>query len=123
MARPHAFTGDNWALPKTISVGLEHSPLSEDELEELLVELEKHIRRGIENRVKRRLDELEIVITADLKKQGRELDLAVDVKATGRVIAPLSYDEIIAEAIDEAVAWLAKRLRERGAKRGSEETN
>ncbi len=110
-------------MPKTISVGLEHSPLSEDELEEILVELEKHIRREIENRVKRRLDELEIIITADLKKQGRELDLAVDVKATGRVIAPLSYDEIIAEAINEAVTWLAKRLRERGAKRSGEETN
>ena len=110
-------------MPRTISVGLEQRPLGEDELEELLMELEKRIRRKIESRVRRRLDELEIIITADLKKQGRELDLAVDVKATGRVIAPLSYDEIIAEAIDEAVAWLAKRLRERGAKRGSEETN
>lgn len=110
-------------MPKTISIGLGEHPLRSEELEEILIGLEKRIREGVEKRLRRRLDELEIVITADLKNGGRELDIAVDVKATGRVVAPLSYDEIVAEAIDEAVEWLAKRLQERVLERKSRETN
>ncbi|BEP18477.1 hypothetical protein PYJP_18290 [Pyrofollis japonicus] len=107
-------------MPKTISVGLEENPINEDELEEILVELEKRIRSVLEDKLRRRLDELEIIISGELRRGGRELDIVVDVKATGRVVAPFSYDEVIAEAIDGAVKWLEERLRMRGARGGSE---
>lgn len=110
-------------MPKTINIGLEDQPLRSEELEDILVGLEERIREGIEKRLRRRLDEFEIVITADLKNGGKRLDIVVDVKATGRVVAPLSYDEIIAESIDEAVEWLAERLRKRVLERESRETN
>jgi len=104
-------------MARVISVRLEEHPLSDEELEQLLLELERRVRSAIERRLRRRLDELDIVITADLKNGGRGLDLLVDVRAVGRIVAPMSYDEIVAEAIDEAVNWLAETLHSRRAQK------
>jgi len=103
-------------------VGLEERPISVDEVEALLEGFEERIRRYLRRRLGRRLEELEIVVDAELLDGGRRLLLRVDARAAGRLIAPFSYDEVLAEAIDEAARWLERRLRgRRGAEKGGEE--
>ncbi len=99
---------------RVVDIGLRLSGIDEAVLEELLVGFEERIRRGIEERVGRRLDEMEIIVEADYGGGG-ELTVKVDVRVTGRLIAPLSYDEVVAEAIEEAAEWLERQLRARVA--------
>jgi hypothetical protein len=102
-------------------VGLEERPLSEEELVELLEEFEEWLRKGVVKRLRRRLEQLDLVVEAELLEGGRRLRLRVDARAAGRLIAPFSYDEVLAEAIDEAARWLEQRLRSRGLAEGSGE--
>jgi hypothetical protein len=102
-------------LARIVRVGLESKPLTLEELESLLLGFERVLRETLEDRLGRRLEHLDIVVQADLSPDGRELRLSVDVRATGRLIAPLSYDEVVAEAIDAAARWLERRLRARVA--------
>ncbi len=108
------------AMARVVEIGFSRHPLSLDELEELLVEFEERIRSSIRKKLKRRIDELEIVVEADIASDGT-LTVRVDTRVTGRFIAPYSYDEVVAEAIDEAASWLEERLRERVAAKASRE--
>ncbi|ABM80436.1 hypothetical protein [Hyperthermus butylicus] len=103
-------------MPRVIDVGLGKKPLSLEELEEILGEVERMLSRELEERLGRRLEELDIVVEGVLSPDGRNLQILIDVRATGRLIAPLSYDEVVAEAIDAAAKWLERRLRSRLAK-------
>ena len=94
--------------------------LTSEELEELLLEFEKIIRRDIEQKLRRRLDELEVIVEGEIEEDGK-LNVRVDVRATGRVIAPLSYEEVLAEAIEKAARWLETELRSRVARREGKE--
>jgi len=94
-------------------VGLGESPLGVEEAAALLEEFEERLWRHLRRRLGRRLEELEVVAGAELLEGGRRLRVWVDARAAGRLIAPFSYDEVLAEAIDEAARWLERRLRER----------
>lgn len=96
--------------------------IASEELEELLLEFERIIRRDIEQRLRRRLDELEVIVEGEIEENGK-LNVRVDVRASGRVIAPLSYEEVLAEAIEKATRWLEAELRSRVAKRESKEAS
>jgi len=100
-------------MPREVDVGLREAPLTPEELEHLLSGFEDRIRRVLRRRLGRRLEELEIVIQAELTGGGRGLRVRVDARARGRQIAPFSYDEVLAEAIDEAARWLEEALRSR----------
>ncbi|MET1101417.1 MAG: DUF3194 domain-containing protein [Pyrodictiaceae archaeon] len=113
---------------KFVDVKLRLKPLSVEEAEDILVGLEERIRSFLVKKLRRRLDELDIIVKADY--EGGELTVNVDVRVVGRVIAPLSYDEVVAEAIDEAARWLEAKLRSRldsreeyGAREASEESS
>lgn len=99
-------------------VGLEERPLGLEELEALLEGFEERLRRRLRRALGRRLEELELVVEAELAEDGRRLRIRVDARAAGRLIAPFSYDEVLAEAIDEAAEWLERRLRSRGPQEG-----
>jgi len=94
--------------------------ITSEELEELLLEFEKLIRKAIWQRLRRRLDELEVVVEGEIEDNGG-LNVRVDVRISGRVIAPLSYEEVLAEAIEKAARWLEAELRSRVAKREGKE--
>jgi len=96
--------------------------ITSEELEELLLEFEKLIRKAIWQRLRRRLDELEVVVEGEIEDNGG-LNVRVDVRISGRVIAPLSYEEVLAEAIEKATRWLEAELRSRVAKRESKEAS
>ncbi len=100
-------------MPREVDVGLQEAPLTPEELERLLTGFEERIRRALRRRLGRRLEELEILVEAVLLEGGRGLRVRVDARARGRQIAPLSYDEVLAEAIDEAARWLEEALRSR----------
>jgi ribosome-associated translation inhibitor RaiA len=99
-----------------VRVGLEFKPLTLEEVEELLSGFEQVLRESLEEKLGRRLESLDVIVEAELSPDGKELNLSVDVRATGRLIAPLSYDEVVAEAIDAAARWLERKLRARMAK-------
>jgi len=99
---------------RVVEIGIA-GKLTSDELEELLLEFEKIIRRDIEQKLRRRLDELEVIVEGEIEEDGK-LNVRVDVRATGRVIAPLSYEEVLAEAIEKAARWLEAELRSRVAR-------
>ena len=103
-------------MARIVRVGLESKPLTVEEAELLLTEFERVLRETLEDRLGRRLEHLDVVVEAELSPNGRELRLSVDVRAAGRLIAPPSYDEVVAEAIDAAARWLERRLRARVAK-------
>jgi len=102
-------------LPRVIDVGLSRKPLTPEEVEDLLLGFERVLREFLEERLGRRLEHLDITVEAEVSPDGKSLRVAVDVRATGRLIAPLSYDEVVAEAIDAAARWLEHRLRSRVA--------
>ncbi len=102
-------------MPRAIVVGLDRKPLSEEEAEQLLLEFESKLREYLEERLGRRLESLDVIVEGELSPDGREFRVSVDVRATGRLIAPLSYDEVVAEAIDAAARWLERKLRSRVA--------
>jgi len=107
-------------MPRVVSVGLDAKPLTPEELEGLLAGVEKIVSRRLEKTLRRRLEELDIIVEGELSPDGRSLRVYIDVRVTGRLIAPLSYDEVVAEAIDEAARWLEERLRARVAEREDE---
>ena len=107
---------------RIVNVGLAEKPIDMEELEELLTIFEEKLRSRIEEALGRRLEELDLVVKADVEEGGL-LSVNVDVRATGRFIAPLSYDEVLAEAIDEAAKWLEERLRSRRASGEGKETS
>jgi len=102
-------------LARAVDVGLGERPLTPEELEELLEGFERRLLRALRRRLGRRLEELDVVVEAELSPDGRSLRVRVDARAAGRLIAPLSYDEVLAEAIDEAGRWLQERLLQRRA--------
>ncbi len=107
---------------RVVELGLRGVRLSEEELEELLAEFEERVRGFIEERAGKRVDELEVVIEGEYR-EGVGLDVRVDVRVTGRLIAPYTYDELVAEAIEEAARWLERRLRARVAEgEGAQDT-
>jgi hypothetical protein len=109
-------------MPREVDVGLSEEPLDSEEALALLEMFEERLVRVLRKKLGRRLQDLDLVIEAELDEGGRRLSLRVDLRAAGRLIAPVSYDEVVAEAIDEAARWLQEQLlRRRGAKGGSEE--
>ncbi|KSW11445.1 hypothetical protein CF15_00895 [Pyrodictium occultum] len=108
-------------MARVVSVGLEKKPLSPEELERLLSGVERVIAEALERRLRRRLDEMDVIVEGELSPNGRSLKVYIDVRVTGRLIAPLSYDEVVAEAIDEAGRWLYEQLRSRAAEGEDEE--
>ena len=88
--------------------------MSPDELEELLAGFEERLLAHLGRRLGRRLRGLSVIVGASLEDGGRRLELRVEVSAEGRQIAPLSYEELLAEAIEEAAGWLEARLKKRG---------
>ena len=103
---------------REVDVGLGEAPLSPEELEELLEGFEERILSYLRKRLGRRLDELDLVVEASLSEGGRRLSLRVDLRAAGRLIAPFSYDEVLAEAVEEAGGWLQEQLRKRRRPQG-----
>lgn len=97
-------------MPRVIEVGLSARRVSEEELAALLEEFEERIRSHLRRRLRRRIDEFDIVVLGHY--HDGVLDLTVDVRVVGKSIGPLSYEEVIAEAIEEAGQWLESRLRE-----------
>ena len=108
-------------MAREVRVGLSERPLGEEELALLLEGFEERLRRAVARRLGRRLEELEVLVDAVLEDGGRRLRVRVEARAAGRLIAPFSYDEVLAEAIDEAARWLEQRLRERGVAEGGGE--
>ncbi len=100
-------------MGRVVEVGLAERPLDPAKLEELLVGFEERLRKGVERRLRRRLRSMSILVKAELLEGGRRLQLWVEAEAAGRLIAPFSYEEVLAEAIDEAARWLEERLRAR----------
>ena len=98
-------------MPKYVKIGFSEKPIPLDELEPLLTEFEERIRRYIRSKVGRRIDELEIIVEASIDEDNT-LTVKVDASITGRFIAPYSYDEVLAEAIEEAGNWLESKLRQ-----------
>jgi ribosome-associated translation inhibitor RaiA len=98
---------------KYAEVGLSEKPLTLEELESLLVMFESRILDYIRRRLGRRVEDLDLVINAELSEEGRVLRLTVDVRASGRQIAPISYDEVLAEAIEDAARQLESELKKR----------
>ena len=98
---------------KYTEVGLSEKPLTLEELESLLVIFESRILSYIRRRLGRRVEDLGLVINAELSEEGRVLRLTVDVRASGRQIAPISYDEVLAEAIEDAARKLESELKKR----------
>ncbi|WP_167827764.1 hypothetical protein [Pyrolobus fumarii] len=96
-------------MPRVINVGLERIKLNEDILAELMAGVEERIRSYLRRKLRRRVDEFEIIVRGEYK--GDELDVLVDVRVVGKAIGPISYEEVIAEAIEEAGRWLEERLR------------
>ncbi len=96
-------------MPRVVEVGLRGARLDEETLTRLLEGVEERIRRVLRERLRRRIDEFEIVVRGEY--DGERLDLLVDVRVVGRVIGPLSYEEVIAEAVEEAGRWLEEQLR------------
>lgn len=113
--------GISAVMARVVSVGLEKKPLSPEELERLLSGVERVIAEALERRLRRRLDEMDVIVEGELSPNGRSLKVYIDVRVTGRLIAPLSYDEVVAEAIDEAGRWLYEQLRSRAAEGEDEE--
>jgi hypothetical protein len=105
-------------VARDIVVGLSDNPLSQDELEELLLDVERTVRDHIRKVAGRRVDELDIIVLGDLLDGGTRLRVLVDVRVVGRHIAPLSYDELLAEAIDAASRKLHELLRARREGKG-----
>ncbi len=97
-------------MPRVIEVGLRGRRIGEEELTQLLEGFEKRIRSYLRSRLRRRIDEFSIIVSGTYREGG--LDLTVDVRVVGKSIGPLSYEEVIAEAIEEAGKWLEGRLRE-----------
>ncbi len=91
--------------------------IGEEELEELLSGFEEVLRRGVTERLRRRLRELDILVEGEVAEDGT-LRVRVDVSARGLPVPPLTYDEVLAEAIREAEGWLESELRARVAGRG-----
>ena len=108
-------------MPRVVEIGFSKRPIPLDQLEDLLVEFEERIRKYLRSRVGRRIDELDIIVEADISGDNT-LTIKVDARVTGRFIAPYTYDEILAEAIEEAGKWLEEQLR-RIVKEGREEAN
>ncbi len=111
-------------MARIVRVGLEEgAKIEPSTLEELLVEFEERIRKAIVSKTKRRLESLDILIKATYKDR-KELLIEVDIRAGGKLIAPLSYDELLAEALSEAGAWLEREIRRAviSGNRGSKET-
>lgn len=111
-------------MARIVRVGLEKgAKIEPSTLEELLVEFEERIRKAIVSKTKRRLESLDILIKATYKDR-KELLIEVDIRAGGKLIAPLSYDELLAEALSEAGAWLEREIRRAviSGNRGSKET-
>jgi len=104
-------------MPRVVSVGLDAKPLTLEEFEELLAGVERIVSTRLEKTLRRRLEELDIIVEGELSPDGRSLRVYIDVRVAGRLIAPLSYDEVVAEAIDEAARWLEERLRARVVER------
>ncbi|ALL02031.1 hypothetical protein Pyrde_1988 [Pyrodictium delaneyi] len=102
-------------MPRIVSVGLEEKPLTPEELEKLLAGVERIVSKHLERVLRRRLEELDLIVEGELSPDGKSLRINIDVRVTGRLIAPLSYDEVVAEAIDEAARWLEEQLRARMA--------
>ena len=98
------------AKKKYVEIGLKEK-ISLKDLEELLEGFEERIRRNLEKRARRRLEELDILVKADYRDG--EFTVEVDIRAIGRLVAPFSYDELLAEALSDASTWLERKLRER----------
>lgn len=98
-----------FVLPRVVHVGLSGVRLTEETLGALLSGFEERIREYLRRRLRRRIDEFEIVVSGEY--DGEKLDVTVDVRVVGRVIAPISYEEVLAEAIEEAGRWLEEQLR------------
>lgn len=113
--------GDYVLGKRVVELGIA-GKIAPEEFEELLLEFERIVRRGIEQRLRRRLDELEVIVEGEIEENGK-LNVRVDVRASGRVIAPLSYEEVLAEAIEEAARWLEAELRSRVVERESKEAS
>ena len=96
-------------MPRVVHVGLSGVRLTEERLAELLSGFEERIREHLRQRLRRRIDEFDIVVKGEY--DGEKLDVLVDVRVVGRVIAPISYEEVLAEAIEEAGRWLEDQLR------------
>ncbi len=99
---------------KYAEVGLSKRPLTLEELEDLLVMFESRILGYIRKKLGRRVEDLDLVINAELFEEGRVLRLTVNIRALGRQIAPISYDEVLAEAIEDAAKYLESELKKRG---------
>jgi len=108
-------------LPRIVEIGV-RGRVSEELLEELLAGFEEVLRRSITERLKRRLRELDIIVQGEIEEDGT-LRVRVDVSARGLPIPPLSYDEVLAEAIKEAERWLESELRARVAGGGGGEAH
>ncbi|RUM46803.1 MAG: hypothetical protein DSY37_04395 [Hyperthermus sp.] len=108
---------------RVVDVGLSCKPLSVDELEALLEGVEERVRGVLRRILGRRLTGFEITVEGRLYGDGKGLTVSVEVFAEGRQIAPISYEELVAEAIDEAARWLYERLRQRGGEGCSREAH
>ncbi len=100
-------------MSQALSIGLNECPFTTDELEALGVKLEEVIRFKLREKLRRRIEDLFITINLITEEHGRKLSVKIDVFVSGKQIAPLTYDEIVAEAISEATKWLADYLRDR----------
>ena len=100
-------------INKSFSIGLGRCPINTDELEILGVKLEEIIRLKLRKKLRRRVEDLFITINLVTEEHGRKLSVRIDVYVSGKQIAPLTYDEVVAEAISEATKWLADYLRNR----------
>ena len=108
------------ARRKYVEIGLQDK-IDSGMLEEVLSGFEDRIRGFIESKARRRIDELELVIDAEYTSSSG-LVIRVDAKISGRLIAPLSYDELLAEALDYAGEWLEEELRRRVGRKGKSTT-
>ncbi len=95
--------------PKHIEIGVSDVEFSEEELVEIAEAAEQAAHSRLRRAGRRVRDTL---VTVDVRKtENNTIQLTVDVSASGYSLGPLSYDELVEEAVDEALRAAEEKLR------------
>ena len=85
--------------PKVIELGLDLTSISTDFLQDLALAVENTIRKYVESKLGRRLEQLNIIVNVEVDDS---LKIIVDVELLGKSRGRIDYDTVLNEAINEA---------------------
>lgn len=84
---------------KVIGLGLDLTSISTDFLQDLALAVENTIRKYVESKLGRRLEQLNIIVNVEVNDS---LRIIVDVELLGKSRGRIDYDTLLDEAIKEA---------------------